>query len=398
VNALGIAGRAVVVAALLTGTAACNDDDDGASADSAAPSSEAAAATSAAPTTAAPATTSSEPATTTSTEAPTTTAAASAEFERVVPGGDCQCADGSEFSFWVRGADPEKVVLFFQGGGACFSAESCSFTDGNYKVTTDASDDPTNGTGLWDLDDTRNPLAGYSFVFVPYCTGDVHLGDATTEYAPGLTVQHKGNVNATAALDYLVTTFPAAQELVVTGESAGSIPSPFYAGLLVDRLPDASITVLADGSGAYPDIPGINALIGDLWGVQNGVPDWPEYAGLTPEQWSFPGLFFRSGLHAPGIVFARHDYAFDQTQEFFAGLAGIPADDLVSLIDQNEQQIEAAGVDLLSFISPGSSHTVLSKPDFYTETVNGVPLVDWVTHLVNHEPAADVHCQECTVA
>ena len=140
----------------------------------------------------------------------------------------------------MRPADPEKVVLFFQGGGACFSADSCSFTDGTYKATTDAGDDPSNGTGVWDLDDPRNPLAGYSIVFVPYCTGDVHLGDATTEYAPGLTVQHKGYVNAIAAVDHLVSTFPAAREVVVTGESAGSIPSPFYAGLLSDRLPDAA--------------------------------------------------------------------------------------------------------------------------------------------------------------
>ncbi len=385
-----------MVAALVSGAAACSDDDDGAATSTAAVvTPETAPSTAAAATNDAATTAASVLATTT--EAPTTTTAAMAPFDRVIPGGDCQCADGSEFSFWVRDADPEKVVLFFQGGGACFSAESCSFTDGNYKVTTGVSDDPSNGTGVWDLADVRNPFADYSIVFVPYCTGDVHLGDATTEYAPGLTVQHKGNVNATAALDHLVTTFPAARALVVTGESAGSIPSPFYAGLLADRLPDARITVLADGSGAYPDIPGINAALGDLWGVQNGVPDWPEYAGLTPEQWSFPGLFFRSGLHAPDIVFARHDYAFDETQVFFAGLAGIPADDLVSLIDLNEQQIETAGVDLLSYIAPGDSHTVLSKPAFYTETVNGVPLVDWVTQLVNHEPAADVHCQECAV-
>ena len=142
----------------------------------------------------------------------------------------------------------------------------------------------------------------------------------------------------------------------------------------------------------------MNALFGQLWGVQKNAPDWPEYAGLTPEQWSLPGLFYRSGLHAPEIVFARHDYAFDETQAFFAGLAGVPADNLLSAIDQNEQQIEAAGVDLLSYIAPGDSHTVLSRPEFYTETVNDVPFVDWVTQLVNHQPVADVHCQECAVA
>jgi hypothetical protein len=40
---------------------------------------------------------------------------------------------------------------------------------------------------------------------------------------------------------------------------------------------------------------------------------------------------------------------------------------------------------------------VLSKPDFYTETTNGVKFVDWVTQLVNTSNVDDVHCTKCTV-
>jgi hypothetical protein len=85
-------------------------------------------------------------------------------------------------------------------------------------------------------------------VYVPYCTGDAQLGNATTEYAPGLTIQHKGYVNGTAALDYLVATFPDATNIGVAGLSAGAAATPLYAGLVSDRLPDARITVLADGT------------------------------------------------------------------------------------------------------------------------------------------------------
>ena len=38
------------------------------------------------------------------------------------------CADGSEFAFWERRADPTKVVFFLDGGGACFDATTCAFT------------------------------------------------------------------------------------------------------------------------------------------------------------------------------------------------------------------------------------------------------------------------------
>jgi hypothetical protein len=90
-------------------------------------------------------------------------------------------------------------------------------------------------------------------------------------------------------------------------------------------------------------------------------------------------------------VFARHDHAYDEKQKFWYPVAGIPAKDLLSLIDHNETQIEDAGVNLLSYVAPGHEHTVLSERQFYTEHVNGQRLVDWVTRLVEGKPVHDVH-------
>jgi hypothetical protein len=327
----------------------------------------------------------------------TTAAAPAALWRQVTASGECMCADGSPYSYWVHEADPTKVVFFLQGGGACFDATTCAFDSRAYQVNLAPDDDPnTFSTGVFDFTDKRNPLADYSFVFAPYCTGDVHLGNASHEYGPQLTVQHKGSVNASTALNDLATQFPNAAQLVVTGESAGSVPTPLYAGLAHDLLPNAEITVLADGSGAYPDVPAINSVIGAVWGTESAIPPWPENAGLTAATWSFPGLFIQAHKHDPDIIFGRHDYAFDMVQQFFAGLAGVAADDLVTLIDKNETQIEQGGVDLRSYISPGKSHTVLSRPEFYTETVEGVPLVDWVSDLIRRQPDPDVHCTDCT--
>jgi hypothetical protein len=33
-----------------------------------------------------------------------------AAWEKVVPGGDCECADGSEFAFWERRPDEGRVL------------------------------------------------------------------------------------------------------------------------------------------------------------------------------------------------------------------------------------------------------------------------------------------------
>jgi hypothetical protein len=314
------------------------------------------------------------------------------EWERIVPGGDCQCSDGSEFSFWVREANPKKVVFYLQDGGACFSAETCAPENDLYNIRV--NEGPTGQGGMFDFADERNPFADHSVVYVPYCTGDAHIGNVTTEYAPGLTVHHNGYVNGTAALDHLAATFPDATAVVVVGESAGSVASPLYAGLVADRLPDARVTVLAHGSGAYPNVPGFNETIA-AWGFPNTIPPWPENAGLTAKQWSFPELFIQSGRHNPDIVFSRLDYAYDETQAGWFDVLGIRAGDLRSRIDANETQIEGGGVNIHSYIAPGYEHVVLSDGPFYTETVNGEKLVDWVTKLIQGEPVDDVHCTEC---
>lgn len=322
--------------------------------------------------------------------------AAGDEWTQVVPGGECECADGSEFSFWVRAADPTKVVFFLQGGGACFDESTCSFTDGAYSVTADATDDPgLDPVGVVDFSNADNPFADYSFVFVPYCTGDVHLGNATHEYSPELTVQHKGYVNGTAAVSYLADNFPDATQVVVIGESAGSVASPLYGGLVADALPDAQVTVFGDGSGGYPDVPGVNGLIGGLWGTQNALPPWPGLVALSPEEWSFPELWVQAGLHDPEIVMSRFDFAYDGTQTFFAGLAGLDASQLLMLMDDNEARIESEGVNQHSYTAPGDDHTLVRMDDFYTMDVNGTPLVDWLTDLIGGVDVPDVHCDDC---
>jgi pectinacetylesterase len=362
-NARGLVARLLLLAALAVAVAGCGDSGT---------------------TTAAAPTTTQTPA--------TATASGDQGWERVVPGGDCQCSDGSEFNFWVRKGDPKKVVLYLEDGGACFSAETCARNSGVYQVGV--SEGPTAEGGMFDLADERNPFADYSIVYVPYCTADVHMGDTTKKYAPGLTIQHKGYVNGTAALDHLAATFPGATDVVVIGESAGSVTAPLYAGVVSDRLPNARITALADASGSYPDVPRFNEILA-AWGAGGALPSWTEGAGETSGRWSFPGFFIQSGRHDPRITFARYDYAYDEHQASWFPRVGVPAGDLLSRIDANETQIEKAGVNLLSYIAPGDEHTALSEDQFYNVTANGEKLVDWVTRLIEGKPVADVYCGEC---
>ena len=308
------------------------------------------------------------------------------------------CADGSEPHFFERVADPERVVLYFEGGGACFSEATCAF-DGPDKSYVSSSaytaESMSQRAGLFDFENPSNPLADHSFVYVPYCTGDLHLGDTTRTYGDELVIEHRGAVNAGASMERLEERFPDATELVVTGVSAGSVPTPLYAALLAERFPDARIVTLGDGSGSYPDDPVLNGFMGSLWGSMDAVPDWPAVEGLTVRDWSVPGLYVYGGRHAPEVTFARFDFAYDEAQAFYGALVGVEADDLVTLMDEIEGGIEADGVPLASYTAPGSEHTLLWRDLVYELEVDGVRLIDWIADLVAGETPPDVHCLDC---
>jgi Pectinacetylesterase len=321
-------------------------------------------------------------------------------WKKVVPGGECECADGSEFAFWERRSDPTKVVFFLDGGGVCYDAASCAFTglDHPGEAAYDWSiwgENPAAEGGIFNFARADNPFRNYSFIYVPSCTGDAHLGDVTRKYSPRLTVEHKGLVNGTAALNYLTKSFPHAAQVVVVGKSVGSIAAPVYGGLVADRLPDARVTVFGAQSGHVPDEPDLNArFFGELWSAYDHAPKW-EVKGLSPRNWGAPRFWVQAGLHDPKIVLARFDYAYDREAAKGARLLGLDPSNLLAAIDANEAAIEKAGVVLHSFTAPGNGHGILEWPRFYKLEVNGEKLVDWVTRLISGEPVDDVHCQRC---
>jgi Pectinacetylesterase len=326
---------------------------------------------------------------------------AAAGWEQVVPAGDCECADGSEFAFWERRADPTKIVFYLDGGGTCTDATTCAFTGldrGGEAANYDWSiygEDPVTEGGIFDFVQADNPFLDYSFIYVPLCTGDVHLGDVTREYSPELTVEHNGFVNGTATLEYLAEHYPDATQVVVVGKTSGSIAAPIYGGLAADLLPNAHVTVFGANSGAFPDDPDLNAEFLELWGAYDTMPDWEVNDGLTARDWGPRRFWIQAGLHNPDIMLARFDFAYDREVAEEAEAMGLDPSQLLAVIDANEAAIEAAGVVQHSYTAPGDGHTILEDHHFYETEVNGVRLVDWVEALITGEPLDDIHCDQC---
>jgi len=105
----------------------------------------------------------------------------------IEPRGDTVCSDGSPYRFFVRPGASDKLMVFFQGGGACWTGGSCDpDLEPTYRINLQEVD-PQQYNGIFLAGNPENPLSDHSVVFAPYCTADVHIGDAVADYeAPAM--------------------------------------------------------------------------------------------------------------------------------------------------------------------------------------------------------------------
>ena len=347
---------------------------------------------------------SSQPASTTSDEADATTKSATTQaaagaWQEVLPGGESICSDGSAYKFLTRQGDPSKLVVYLQGGGACWFRGNC---DPAMKPTYNINLAQLRGyqTGIFNLDNPSNPFKDHTVVFAPYCSGDVHIGASDTEYPglepdqPPLTIYHRGRANMQTVLDWTYANVTEPETIFVTGSSAGAIPSPFYASLIADHYTDATVTQLGDGAGGYRRM-NSDARPHEAWGTFRFITNEAGFEGLNSDTMNYESLYIAAAQRHPNIQFAEYDAAQDSVQKRFLALSGQQDVDLLDALTANQADIRAQADNFRSFIAGGESHTVLGRPEFYTFAADGTSIRDWVAALANSEEVEDVRCVNC---
>ncbi len=154
------------------------------------------------------------------------------------------CSDGSQYKFFVHdNPSSDDMVVLFEGGGACWDYESCSgqlgvlgaanpngiADDYIFQFAARYVSPIVNGAdpGLPFRSIDYIATNGWDVVFMPYCTGDVHVGNNVQTYAdpsgqnPPITFRHAGFTNTQAAMSYVSGQFQSIDKLLVTGFSAG---------------------------------------------------------------------------------------------------------------------------------------------------------------------------------
>lgn len=332
------------------------------------------------------------------------------EWTRIVPGGETVCALGTEYSFFVRPGSGEDLVIYFQGGGACWNDETCL---GAYSVAPEDQrlyDDQVDvdeisrfTEGIFDYDNPENPFADYDAVFVPYCSADVFAGDAEVEFQGpqgAYTVRFNGVNNARAVLNWTYENFAAPSSIFLTGSSAGAYGSIYHAADIMTQYEGVPVTQLGDaGVGVTP-----RAWQGlATWGFYDNLPEYiPDLAEVTPERYSIRLHYATTARAFPENMLSMYTTWTDTVQigfYFLQGGAETPEAAGGNWVGNSRSVMSGLQGSLPNFAGYtawGSSHTILALPEFYTYTVGDSRIRDWVAGLVAGEAVPDILCSDCT--
>lgn len=178
-----------------------------------------------------------------------------------------QCLRGREFRAITRSRSRGDLLIFLQGGGACWS-------DFCFAITTAPPDMPE--TDLLKLD-ASNPFQDYDLLYVPYCDASLFAGDTEIDDDGDGTPDriHHGLANLSAGLTAGYDEFPNPSRIVLVGSSGGgfgTILAVFlvryvYRGVPIVVINDAGVGV------AHPEDPAFVADLIDEWGAGDFVPD-----------------------------------------------------------------------------------------------------------------------------
>eukprot|EP00756_Hemistasia_phaeocysticola_P039539 Hpha_TRINITY_DN16820_c6_g4::TRINITY_DN16820_c6_g4_i4::g.151504::m.151504/K06225/PTCH1; patched 1 len=323
------------------------------------------------------------------------------QFEATTPGGETRCVHGTEWAFMHRRGTVDKIVFELGGGGACWSSATCSSGVCVESVNVGHELQYLNGpnSGMHDRNNEANPFREWYYVFIPYCTCDIHTGTKDIVYEGGNnTFYHRGHINMMAALNWTLANFPATPDAVtVSGCSAGSMGAQWNWPFFADAYPEAKVYMWGNGGVGIVSQSHYSTAY-ENWGLSLHKSVAPEIA----TEWR-PDMV----CHLNKMMLAAHPEAKmglytsteDAVQTYFYRMGGGLGNwseemrSTLECIQENTTQIH-------TFIAEGTGHCVSQSGVFYTAESQNVSLVDWLANLTTDqsvERAVDC-CFECIVS
>jgi hypothetical protein len=323
------------------------------------------------------------------------------------------CRDGSSTGIGINAnSASKKLMIFLAGGGACFNPLTCAMnpscfagTAGSCANTFPSLVTGTGSAGIFNRADMANPVKDWNFVYVPYCTGDVHAGNNPNGSVSGVTgtQQFVGYANVAQYLTRLVPTFPGLTQVLLTGVSAGGFGAAANYVPVARAFAPVPVSLLDDSGPPMNDPYAAKCLQQQwvqTWGLDKTLladcgSDCPDPSNFTIDATKHAAKLFPNAPY--GVV---EDTA-DNTITLFFGfgqnscMAATPIPTPLS-----QQQFTAGLTDMRmqlsanpkfgAFIFAGTDHTTLTSPTFDTRTAGNVLLTDWIKQLVDSGTVTNV--------
>ncbi|MEZ5556777.1 pectin acetylesterase-family hydrolase [Haliea sp.] len=282
------------------------------------------------------------------------------------------CLTGGEYTMATRDTGSEDLVIFLQGGGACWS-DLC--------LATEQAAPGIPPLGVLDPAREGNPVAGWNTVYLPYCDGSLHAGDQDVDTDDDGVADrfHRGLHNLSASLDVAVNTFPTPRRILLTGSSAGGFGTT-YALPLVRQL--------------YPDVP--IELINDS-GLGLGRIDEPAFIEQLLTEWNATAFFPESCetcIGDDGHITDYHKYQLSEDENFRLGMMSYTRDTVIAvtfvqvggevfeeaLLGELDDLEAAYPERVKSFVATGAEHTFLLGD--LEKTAGGISVADWISSML----------------
>ncbi len=315
--------------------------------------------------------------------------------------------NGTRYAIYVRRGSSANLIIHFSGGGACWDGESASRPITPLRVMRGYTRDlrafyfasltrlfPAALTGLANRRDRKNPFRDWTFVFIPYSTGDMHVGDTVNRYlhrGREVAVHHNGHANVRAALAWVFANCRDVGKVMVSGESSGAWGSAFYAPLVADHYEGKQIYCLSDGAGIvssrWPD------LFERVWRA-DAVQRLGFQAG---DDVYFDALAHRTDGRERSIKYLHANTLYDDTlTRFDAALNRRPTatehfiDDWASNTRASMKRLSESGLDYHYFLTDWghdvkrhtTAHTVTTNELFHRCASDGIDYAHWLERNV----------------
>lgn len=329
----------------------------------------------------------------------------------------------AEFSFFAKGGPANNLVVFFDGGGACWESMNTIYNPTCSLEVDETVDDLAAAGGIFDTDNPANPFKDWSFVAIPYCTGDLHWGSNDHDYpdyldrydgVESIPAHHRGFDNFLVVLKWITENFRRPHKIFVTGSSAGSYGALLGFPYIQDAYPKSKASLLGDaGNGVVSD--DFQNFHINNWDIQGNLPTWIPGFDRPISAYDIDEMYKMIAKYYPHRKVAQYTTAWDWNQTFFYHVM-LNIDDPLEwdnwplvwyewhyqMVDYAYSAAEA--LNYRYYIGAGSDHTIMGDDKFYEEDSAGIPYVDWIDAMVRNQggtrghggmPWVNAECEDC---